>query len=149
MAGPCSYASAVSNPPGDEIPTASWGRRILALVVDWVAATLVTIVIIGSDAYSQQGGAGGFVVLGVFVVEATLFTWLLGGSFGKLATGLRVVPANGVWRPINPLLLLLRQVLVALVIPPLVFRPNGRGAHDLVAGTATVTKETYASLIGT
>ena len=32
-----------------------------------------------------------------------------------------------------------RQVLIALVIPPLVFRPDGRGLHDIAAGSATVT----------
>jgi uncharacterized RDD family membrane protein YckC len=36
-----------------------------------------------------------------------------------------------------------------LVIPPLVFRPDGRGLHDLLAGTATVTMETYRRLTTT
>lgn len=130
----------------DAFETASWGRRVLALLVDWLVSTLVVVAVIGTDTYGEQGGASGFLVLGVYVLETALFTWLLAGSFGKLATGLRVVPANGVWRPINPLRLLLRQVMVALVIPPLVFRPDGRGLHDVVAGTATVTKATYASL---
>lgn len=126
--------------------TASWGRRVLALVVDWIVSTLVVVVFIGTERYREQGSGTTFLVLGVYVLEAAIFTWLLAGSFGKLVTGLRVVPANGVWRPINPLKFLLRQVLVALVIPPLVFRPDGRGLHDLMAGTATVTKGTYASL---
>ena len=81
-------------------------------------------------------------------LETALFTWLLGGSFGKLATRLRVVPADGRLRPLNPLKILARQVLIALVIPPLVFRPDGRGLHDLFAGTATVTLDTYRSLSG-
>ncbi len=128
-----------------EYPTASWARRMLALLVDWAASTLVVIAFLGVERYGEQSGS--FAVLGVYVLESALFTWLLAGSFGKLVTGLRVVPAGGSWRPINPLRLLLRQVLVALVIPPLVFRPDGRGLHDLVAGTATVTKQTYASLV--
>ncbi len=36
---------------------------------------------------------------------------------------------------------LARSMLIALVIPPLVFRPDGRGLHDIVAGSATVTLE--------
>lgn len=140
------YAGRVTGQTPPEFETASWGRRLLALLVDWLVATLVVIVFIGPERYGEQGSGSTFFVLGVYVLEAAIFTWLLAGSFGKLVTGLRVVPANGVWRPINPLLLLLRQVLVALVIPPLVFRPDGRGVHDLVAGTATVTKGTYASL---
>ena len=37
---------------------------------------------------------------------------------------------------------LLRAALVCLVIPPLVFRPDGRGLHDVVVGSATVELET-------
>jgi uncharacterized RDD family membrane protein YckC len=121
-----------------DFETASWGRRILALFVDWAASTLVVIALLGLDDYSESG-ASGFYVLLVYVVEAGLFTWLVGGSFGKVATRLRVVPADGRLRPLNPLRLLARQVLVALVIPPLVFRPDGRGLHDVAARSVTVT----------
>jgi uncharacterized RDD family membrane protein YckC len=31
---------------------------------------------------------------------------------------------------------------VALVIPPLVFKPDGRGLHDLASGTVCVTLQT-------
>ena len=107
----------------------------------------MVIALLGLDDYSESS-ASGFYVLLVYVVEAALFTWLVGGSFGKVATRLRVVPVDGRLRPLNPLRLLARQVLVALVIPPLVFRPDGRGLHDLFAGTATVTLDTYRSLSG-
>ena len=130
-----------------EFETASWVRRILALFVDWAASTLVVITVMGLDDYSESA-ASGFYVLLVYVVESALFTWLVGGSFGKVATRLRVVPVDGRPRPLNPLRLLARQVLVALVIPPLVFRPDGRGLHDLFADTATVTVDTYRSLSG-
>ncbi len=130
----------------ESIPTASWGRRVLALLVDWVASTLVAAVIFGPDVV-RSSGATQFATVGVYVIESALFTWLLGGSFGKIATGLRVVPADGVMRPLNPLRLLARQVLVALVIPPLVFRPDGRGLHDVLTGTATVSADTFRALL--
>ena len=63
---------------------------------------------------------------------------LSGGSFGQLATRLRVVRIDGSGRPLTLLRALLRQVMIILVIPPLVFRPDGRGLHDLAAGSATV-----------
>ena len=130
-------------------PTASWGRRILALFVDWTASTLVVLAFVGLEEYGEPGSPSAFYTLGVFVLEAALFTWLLGGSFGKLLTGLRVVPALGRGRLANPLPLLGRQVAVVLVIPPLVFRSDGRGLHDLLAGTATVTMDTYRRLTTT
>lgn len=128
------------------LETASWGRRVVALFVDWFASTLAVILVVGLDDYSAVGSNAQFYVLAVYVVESALFTWLLGGSFGKIATRLRVVPEDGRLRPLNPLKVLLRQIMIALVIPPLVFRPDGRGLHDLVAGTVTVTLDTFRSL---
>ena len=127
-------------------PTASWARRVLALLVDWFASTGVVLAFVGLDTYGETGSPAQAITLGVYIVESALLTWLLGGSFGKLVTGLRVVPAKGYGRLSNLVPLLLRQVLIALVIPPLVFRNDGRGVHDLVAGTASVTMETYRVL---
>ncbi len=128
--------------------TASWLRRILALFVDWTVSTLVVIALVGLDEYTDTGGPDQFLVLVVYVVETAVLTWLAAGSFGKLVTGLRVVPVDGRLRPINPLKILARQVLVALVIPPLIFRSDGRGLHDMLAGTATVTTPTFRTLLG-
>lgn len=121
--------------------TASWGRRVLALVVDWVACTLVVVLFMGWDDYSEPGSPGSLYVLGVFVLESALLTCTLGGSFGKVATRLRVVRVDGGGR-LDPVRSLARAILVAVVIPPLVFRSDRRGLHDLAAGTATVTLQT-------
>ena len=128
--------------------TASWLRRILALIVDWPVSTFVVIAIIGLDEYSEIGPVSTLYVNLAYVVEATVLTWFAGGSFGKLVTGLRVVPVDGRVRPLNPLKVLARQVLIVLVIPPLIFRADGRGLHDMVAGTATVTMPTFRGLVG-
>ena len=128
--------------------TASWARRILALFVDWFASTLVVIFALGGLQAWSDSRASGFYALGVFVLETAVFIALMGGSFGQVATRLRVVRANGDRRPIDPLRALLRQVLIALVIPPLVYRPDGRGLHDIAAGSATVTLGTYRALSG-
>ncbi|SDD94207.1 RDD family protein [Nocardioides lianchengensis] len=127
--------------------TASWARRVVALLVDWLASTLVVILII-QDAYFETGSRGSFLVLGVYVVESALLTALVGGSFGKLATRLRVVRVDGDPRPIGLLQALMRSVLIALVIPPLVYRPDGRGLHDILAGSATVDLQTWRRLAG-
>jgi uncharacterized RDD family membrane protein YckC len=130
------------------VETATWARRILALFVDWFASTFVVILLLGGVDQWAGDQVAGFYVLGVFVLESAAFTALSGGSFGQLATRLRVVRVDGDPRPIAPHLALLRQVLIALVIPPLVYRPDGRGLHDLAAGSAVVTLQTYRSLVG-
>lgn len=129
------------------LPTASWVRRIAALLVDWLICTVAVVAVAGWDAYTEPGGTASAMVLVVYVVESGLLTWLAGGSIGKLLTGLCVVPADGHLRRLNPLKALGRQILVALVIPPLVFRANGRGLHDLFAGTSTVTFATLRTLV--
>jgi uncharacterized RDD family membrane protein YckC len=131
---------------GTPFETATWARRIAALLVDWLASTLVVIAFIGLEDYAATGSPAPAYVLVVYVVESALLTWAAGGSFGKLATRLRVVRADLGTRPLNPFVLLARQVGIALVIPPLVYRPDGRGLHDVMAGTATVTLQTYRSL---
>lgn len=117
--------------------TASWGRRVLALCVDWFACTLVVVLAIGPGGWSEDPLAGTY-TLGVFVAESALLTALAGGSFGKIATRLRVVRVDGSGQPVDLLRSVVRAVLVALVIPPLVFRPDRRGLHDMAAGSMTV-----------
>ena len=134
-------------PPSRSWETASWGRRVLALFVDWFASTLVVILVVGparffADPTTSPDTLPSLLTLGVFVVESALLTAMTGGSFGKLATRLRVVRTDGSGRPVGLLAAVGRSLLVALVIPPLVFRPDGRGLHDLLAGTATVTLQT-------
>lgn len=133
-----------ASPPA--FASASWPRRIVALLVDWFVSTLAVLALVGLESYTDPEGAEQVYVLGTYVLESALLTWLAGGSFGKLATGLRVVPEDGRVRPLNPVRVLLRQIAIALVVPPLVFRPDGRGLHDLMAGTTTVTADTYRSL---
>jgi len=125
------------------LETASWGPRILALVVDWIASTLVLLPFLS---YGDRDF--GLFTLAVFIGESALLTALAGGSFGQLALRLRVVRSDGSGRPIDLLRAVVRQVLIALVIPPLVFRPDGRGLHDMVAGSATVTLEQWRAQLG-
>lgn len=117
-------------------PSASWGRRILALLVDWVTCLAVVegLVAVGVLA----GNPNGLGTLGLFVLESALFTAVAGGSFGKLATRVRVVRQDGSGQPPSLLRALLRSALVGLLVPPLLTF-DGRGLHDLAGGTRTVT----------
>jgi uncharacterized RDD family membrane protein YckC len=120
---------------------AGWGRRIAALLVDWVASTAVSAIVFGYQWFgptaAEQGWVGATPLL-VFLLEGTVLTALTGGSFGQLALRITVVHLDG--RPVNLLEALLRTFLITLVIPPLVFNRDQRGLHDLVVKTVTLKR---------
>lgn len=118
------------------LETASWLRRLLALLVDWLACLGITVLALGPLGWAGNSTAG-FYTLGIFVLESTVLISLMGGTFGQLLTRLRVSRLDG--GRVMPLQALIRSVLVALVIPPLVFRPDGRGLHDMAAGSVVHT----------
>ena len=133
----------MSDPETLPYGTASWPRRMLALAVDWVAC--LAVVSLFTPVFGTTGGAGSLYTLLVFVVESAILTATVGGSFGTMATRLRVVRVADGGR-VDLLRSFARSILIALVIPPLVFRPDGRGLHDMWTGTATVTLETARGL---
>ena len=117
---------------------ASWGRRILALVVDWVASTLVAIAFTGLGGWLEGSAFTESLPLLVFLVETTFLTALLGGSFGQLT--LRVVVSRLDGRPLGVLQAFVRTLLICLVVPPLVFNRDQRGLHDLAVGSVTLRR---------
>jgi uncharacterized RDD family membrane protein YckC len=116
---------------------AGWGRRVLALFVDWFASLLVAGAVAGRGVTSS-GSWESWLPMLVFLVEASLLTALRGGSFGQLL--LRVVVARTDGSPVSLLRALLRTALICLVVPPLVFNRDQRGLHDLAAGTVTLRR---------
>lgn len=114
---------------------ASWGRRIGALFLDWFASLFVANVLVrltGIDLAVEV------VTLLVFFVEASLFTGLLGGSFGQLAVRVGVVRLDG--SPLTIAQAMIRTFLICLVIPPVVFTPDRRGIHDLVVKSVAIQR---------
>ena len=103
------------------------GRRIVAILIDFGVAALLWAVF-----FPGQQWASTLIFMGLQV----LFIPLTSGGLGHLCVGLRVVTLNGtwvgVWRPI------LRTVLLALLIPALIWDTDQRGLHDKVAGTVLV-----------
>lgn len=125
--------------PARDLPfeTASWAHRMVALLVDYAACWGVMLAVYRGHWFDSGTLPSVYLNL-LFIGESALLIALSGGSFGQLATRMRVVRVDGSGRPLSLLTALLRQVLICLVIPPLVFRPDGRGLHDLLCGSATV-----------
>lgn len=118
-----------------DVQTVSWGRRFLALAIDWIVALFSGALVTGTT-WSGPDASNPFVTLGVFVVEVGLLTGLLGYTIGKRLAGLRVEGPDG--GRIGVPRALLRTALLALVIPAIVTNDEGRGLHDIAAGSRVV-----------
>lgn len=103
------------------------GRRLAALAIDWALAVIVSVLFFSYD---------GLATMLVFIALQILFIPTLGGSLGHRAVGLRVVSLAGgwvgIWRPV------VRTLLLAIVIPAVVWDSDQRGFHDKVAGTVLI-----------
>ncbi len=107
---------------------AGWGRRVLALVIDWILSLLVVGAFIGQDVWGG-GGAAQWAPLAVFATEAWILTTLLGGSAGQLLVGVVIRRTSGA--RLDAGRALLRTLLICLVIPPVVYNMDQQGLHDL------------------
>jgi hypothetical protein len=111
-----------------------WGRRLLALIVDWLACLLLVRLFLPSIDYGTATSS--LATMGFFLAELTLFTWIAGASFGQRLLGLAVVRLDG--GRLGVLGAFLRSLLICLLIPPLVWDRDGRGLHDRSIGAAVV-----------
>jgi uncharacterized RDD family membrane protein YckC len=102
---------------------AGMGRRLLALLIDWLASTGVALALFHSAGWT----------LVVFSVEVWLLTALTGFTLGKRLLGIRVARLDG--RPVGFGWALVRTILLIAVIPPLVADRDLRGLHDRAANT--------------
>jgi len=112
---------------------AGQGRRLGALLVDWVIALLI-VSAFGWHPTSAQGQWG---VLAVFAAEHLLLLSTLGYTIGKRLFGLHVGKLGG---PLTPLNVVTRTVLLMLVIPAVIWDRDGRGLHDRLAGTVELLR---------
>ncbi|MFD1826509.1 MULTISPECIES: RDD family protein [Mumia] len=110
---------------------AGFGRRLAALVLDWVVAMLTVSIVTSTPVYGPDATASAWVLF-AFWIEVSLLDGTLGFSIGKRVTGICVVGPNG--RPIG-LRAFVRTALLCLVVPPLLQNKEGRGLHDVVAGS--------------
>lgn len=110
---------------------ASFGRRLVALLIDWAAATLVASFLVDSLR------ANPWPQLGIFVLAHAFFVGLFGQTVGMALARIRCVSiadggAIGIPRA------LLRGVLIALLVPAMITDGDGRGVHDRVARSVMV-----------
>lgn len=123
------------------------GRRLVALVVDWLLSQAVASLFWPDPAGVGPIAAQPWATLAVFAGTTAVFVALLGHTFGHRLLGLRVVrliDKDGRREPVPgpPGLLAgaVRTGLLCLVIPAVVWDAAGRGLHDVAASTVIVRR---------
>jgi hypothetical protein len=111
---------------------AGWGRRIGALVIDWMICTwAITQLLLRTDPAGSP-----WVPALVFAVQYLVLVALMGQTFGHRLTGIRVAAMDGGDPRLVPVLV--RTVLLLLAVPALIFDRDHRGLHDRVSNTMVV-----------
>lgn len=114
-------------PPGEQAASL-WGRRLIAVCLDWAIASAISAGFF--DFHS-------LVTLGLFALERVLLTATLGSSFGQRVVGLGVRRLDG--RVPSILQAVLRTAALCLIVPVgVTSREDGRGLHDVWAGTRLI-----------
>jgi uncharacterized RDD family membrane protein YckC len=114
--------------PADGHTPSLWPRRIIALCLDWAVASGISAGFFDFDAMAT---------LAAFVVIRVILTATLGSSIGQRLMGLGVRRVDG--RTPSLPQAVVRTLAVCLVIPTgITSREDGRGLHDVWAGTRTI-----------
>ena len=116
---------------------ARFGRRLVAVTVDWSICTVIGVAFFGA-AWGRPAESLGhaLIVPAIFAVENILLVGTAGFTVGHRLVGLRVARLGQPTRSLTPALI--RGVLVALAIPALFWDRDARGLHDKLAGTVLV-----------
>jgi uncharacterized RDD family membrane protein YckC len=123
--------------------TGGWIRRIVALCVDWLIASLIASSVVSRPVW---GGGNDLAIaqLSVFFAMTAVLTAFAGSTIGHRFLGLRVAriapDKSLVLGPAGIVPGLVRALLICLVIPAVVYDPDQRGLHDRAAGTIVVRR---------
>jgi uncharacterized RDD family membrane protein YckC len=120
-------------PPGEP---AGFGRRLLAILIDWFAALGVVLVVLGPDRYLSTSFR--LIHFAVFAGEIIIFTWLISASFGQRLMRIVVVRLDG--SPLGLWRAAVRTALICLVIPAVVYDSDGRGLQDRAVGSIVIRR---------
>lgn len=111
---------------------AGFGRRLGAIVIDWLICTwAIAQGFLGVDPVER-----GWVPLAIFAGTTLLLVGTMGMTFGMRLLGIRVAALDG-GRP-GPVAVAVRTLLLCLAVPALIWDRDQRGLHDRAANTVVV-----------
>jgi RDD family len=113
-------------PEQGPMSVAGMGRRVLALLIDWLLSMAIAVWLTHSQYWT----------IVVFAIEVYVLTALTGLTVGKRLCGIRVIRTNG--GRVGFRWALVRTILLLTVVLPLLTDYDRRGVHDRAADTIVV-----------
>ena len=118
---------------------APMGRRLLALIIDWVLCYVIASSIVGHNVFAVTDARyqdANLLALAIFAVEVYLLTSVSGLTVGKRLLGIRTIRTDGgvpgfKWAAV-------RTALLLCVIPACLSDRDLRGLHDRASDTIVV-----------
>jgi uncharacterized RDD family membrane protein YckC len=119
---------------------APMGRRLLALIVDWLLCALIASSVTGHELFAGAADkhyfAAQYATFGLFVLEVYLLTAISGLTVGKRLLRIRTISTDG--RPPGFRWAAVRTVLLLFAVPACITDRDMRGLHDRAANTIVV-----------
>jgi uncharacterized RDD family membrane protein YckC len=113
----------------------SLGRRFAALMLDWLSCYFIVTAISGGIGAAVPNRP--FYVLGLFLTQIFMLSWLQGASLGHRIFGIKIVRyVDG--GPINARQAFIRSSLLVTVIFAITFDEEGRGLHERFSQTILI-----------
>lgn len=112
---------------------AGFGRRLVAVLIDWVACLSIVRGFFGVE---PTDVAGTLAVPALFALEYLLLVGTIGYTLGMRLLRVRVIRLDG--RHPGPGAAAVRTGLLLLAVPALIWDRDHRGLHDRAAGTVVV-----------
>lgn len=108
------------------------GRRMSALMVDWLACYF--IVAASAGGIGKMAPNRSWTVLALFFAEIAILSALQGATLGHRIFGIKIIRFSdgGV---ITPVQAFIRSALLITVVFAITFDENGRGLHERLSGT--------------
>ncbi|HYO17713.1 MAG TPA: RDD family protein [Dermatophilaceae bacterium] len=117
---------------------ASFGRRAVAITVDWLACYLVAWAVLNQLYAGADLAEVRLWNSLLFFVEVWVLTTLTGSTFGQRLCGIAVRRLD--LTQLSSLRCLARTGLLMLVVPALIWDRDGRGLHDKAVGSVVVER---------
>jgi uncharacterized RDD family membrane protein YckC len=111
---------------------ASMGRRLGAILVDWLLCSFIVVALIRPH---TQVDVELWTLL-IFAAQDYVLTALTGFTIGKRLFGIRVARLDGKW--VGPVWAFVRTLLLLTLVPALLLNRELRGLHDRASNTVVV-----------